>query len=253
MGMECLMAVIAGHARGRGPVVVALSGGVDSALVALAAHRSLGRNALASTASHELVARREFSRAVEMAEEIGIEHHPLLLRPLQDAVIRRNGPDRCYACKRALFRTITMEYGDRCLILDGTNADDDPSRPGLRAVRECGVVSPLAECGLTKDAVRGLAREAGLSNWERMSESCLATRIAPGIPLNADRLSKVERMESFFHERGVESLRVRHDNLVATVEYLPQYADIIEKHRDNFMAEIERIGLGSCRFEEYAE
>ena len=232
-------------------MVVALSGGVDSGLVALAASRAVGADAVAVTASHELVARREFTRAVEVAEWIGIEHHPLLMRPLEDEAIRQNKTNRCYACKRALFRALRLEYGDRCLLLDGTNADDDPSRPGLQAARECGVVSPLAVCGLTKEAVRALAREAGLPNWDRASESCLATRIPTGTPLTTGALSLVERLESYFHERGVPSLRVRPDNLVATVEYSAQCADIIEKYRDNFVAEIQGIGLRSCRFKEW--
>ena len=188
---------------------------------------------------------------MEVAEWIGIEHHPLLLRPLEEPGVRNNGPDRCYACKRALFRTLRLEYGDRCLLLDGTNADDDPARPGLRAVRESGVISPLARCGLTKEAVRALAREAGLPNWDRPSESCLATRIPTGTVLTPEALALVEKLETYFHERGIPSLRVRHDNLVATVEYPAQYAEIIEKHRDNFVAETRRIGLRSCRFKEW--
>ncbi|MEF2230547.1 MAG: asparagine synthase-related protein [Pseudodesulfovibrio sp.] len=252
MGMDELRSCISGHARGRSPVVVALSGGVDSALVALAARAAAGPGVVAATAGHELVARREFTRAVETAEWIGMEHHPVLLRPLLDPAIRGNGDDRCLACKRALFRTMIMEYGDRCLVLDGTNADDDPARPGLLAVRESGVASPLRECGLTKEAVRALAREAGLPDWDRPSDSCLATRIPRGTPLDAGRLAMVERLESFFHERGVAALRVRPDNLVATVEYLPQYADIMRKYRDDFMAEIKRIGLRSCRFQAWS-
>lgn len=251
MGMQCLTKVIRKQGRERRPVVVALSGGVDSSLVALAAYRALGDAVIAVTARSELVAHREFSRAVETAEHIGMEHHPLLLDLLGEAGVRRNGEDRCYACKRAIFRMMVLEYGDNCIILDGTNADDDPARPGLRAVREFGVFSPLRECGLGKARVRSLAKSAGLPHWDRPSDSCLATRIPTGIPLNSNRLEMVLVMESFFQDRGVEVLRVSHDNLVATVEYLPQYSEIIEKNRDNFAAMIEGIGLRSCQFKEW--
>ena len=251
--MDCLTRVIEEESRGRGPVVVALSGGVDSSLVALAAHRATHGKAVAVTVRSELVAGREFTRAVEGAAFMGMEHHPLPLRLLDEPVVRRNGPDRCYGCKRAIFRMMKVEYGDHCLILDGTAADDDPARPGMRAVRENGVVSPLAKCGLGKAQVRRLAREAGLPMWDRPSDSCLATRIPQGISLNAERLKMVESMESFFHGLDAETVRVSHDNLVATVNYLPQYAEIIEKNRDKFAALIKRIGLRSCEYKEWRD
>lgn len=253
MSMECLTRIIRDKSRGRSPVIVALSGGVDSSLVALAAHRAAAEKSVAVTARSELVARREFTRAVETAEFIGMEHHPLLMRILEEPLVRRNGPDRCYGCKRAMFRMMRVEYGDDCLILDGTNAEDDPARPGLRAVRECGVYSPLRECGLGKEAVRSLAGEAGLPSRDRPPDSCLATRIPDGIVLDVRRLGMVETMESFFHELGVETIRVYHDNLVATVEYLHEYSEIIERNRDKFAAVIERIGLRSCAFKEWRE
>ncbi len=148
---------------------------------------------------------------------------------------------------------MVLEYGDDCIILDGTNADDDPARPGLRAVREFGVFSPLKEVDMTKSDVRATAKSIGLPNWNAPSESCLATRIPIGMPLTADRLEKVNTMELFFHNLGVETLRARHDNLVATVEFLPQYADIMKKNRDSFAALIERIGLRSYEFKEWGE
>jgi uncharacterized protein len=253
MSLEGLVRIIGEKSRGREPVVVALSGGVDSSLVALAAHRATRGEGVAVTVRSELVAGREFTRAVEAAAFIGLEHHPLPLQALNESLVRRNGPDRCYGCKSAIFRMMKVEYGDRCLILDGTTADDDPARPGMRAIREHGVVSPLAECGLDKAQVRRLAREAGLPMWDIPSDSCLATRIPQGIPLNKERLKLVETMENFFHDKGVETIRVYHDNLVATVSYLPQYADIIENNRDKFAALIKGIGLRSCRYKEWRE
>lgn len=148
---------------------------------------------------------------------------------------------------------MVVEYGDECLIIDGTNADDDPKRPGLQAVKQFNVFSPLKEQGWGKTKVREVARTIGLPNWNAPSESCLATRIAEGMPLNKARLDMVQVMETFFHQAGVETLRARHDNLVASVEYLPQYADIMNKKRDSFAALIKRIGLRSFEFKEWAE
>ena len=253
MSMEGLKRIISEAAKGRNPVVVALSGGVDSSLVALAAHRGTDGRAFAVTVRSELVPGREFSRAVEAAAFIGMEHHPMPLRILDEDLVRRNGPDRCYGCKLAIFRMMKVEYGDHCLMLDGTAADDDPARPGMRALREFGVVSPLAACGLDKERVRQIAREEGLPMWDRPSDSCLATRIPEGIPLSTDRLKMVETMETFFHEQGADTVRVSHDNLVATVSFLPQYSEIMKQTRDKFAALIERIGLRSCRYKEWRE
>lgn len=251
MSMDCLVRTILEGSRDRSPVVVALSGGVDSSLVALAAQRASPEQAVAVTTRNELVAEREFSLAVEAAAHIGIEHHPLLVNVLEEEDVRRNGENRCYACKAAMFRMMVLEYGDNCLILDGTNADDDPARPGLRALREYGVVSPLKACGLTKQQVRSLAKQEGLPQWDRGSDSCLATRIPVGMPLTREALDAVWRMESFFHQLGVTNLRVSHDNLVATVTYMRQYSDIMNKNRDKFVALIKEIGLKSCRFKEW--
>ncbi|MBI9078829.1 MAG: ATP-dependent sacrificial sulfur transferase LarE [Pseudodesulfovibrio sp.] len=251
MDKKGLSTRISVRASGYNPVVVCLSGGVDSALVASAAHDVLGNRVMAVTVHSELIADRDFTRAVEIAEHIGIEHHPLLVRALDDEFVCQNTEDRCYHCKKGIFRLMALEYGDACVILDGTNADDDPSRPGLCAVREFGVYSPLLDAGLGKSEVRTLACAAGLPNWDTPSESCLATRILAGMPLSKLGLSQVQDMETFFHLQGVQTLRASHDNLMATVTYLPEAADIMVKSSDKFAALIERIGLRSYRIKEW--
>jgi uncharacterized protein len=253
MNMNGLCKLIENRAARLDSVVIALSGGVDSALVAAAAYEVLGRRAEAVTVFSELTSERDFGRAVEIATHIGMPHHTLLMRAMDDKSIQNNSEDRCYHCKNTLFKLILSEYGEGCLIMDGTNADDDSSRPGLQAVQEHGVCSPLLEAGLDKATIRELARLHGLPNWDAPSESCLATRIPFGIPLNSKRLEMVEIMESFFWELGVDTLRAGHDNLMATVEYLPQYTDIINENRDNFAALIDRIGLRSYVFKEWSE
>lgn len=251
MSLDLLVHDIADRCRSAGPFLVAMSGGVDSSLVAAAAYRALGERCVAVTVRSELTVPRDFTRAVELAEHIGIKHHSTLFQALENPSLRGNATDRCYHCKRAIFDLMKRGYGEDCRILDGTNSDDDPARPGLRAVNEFNVLSPLKEAGMGKEVVRMIARGAGLPSWDRPSESCLATRIKAGVELTEKGLAQVRAMESFFHEQGVETLRAYHDNLVATVVCLPQYIDILNKSRDAFAALIKRIGLRSFVFKEF--
>ncbi len=251
--MKSLVTLITDRCQSAPHVVVALSGGVDSSLVAAVALKAIGHKAIGVTVQSELTPQRDFTRAVELAEHIGMVHHPLLMRALEDKMVRRNNEDRCYHCKKGIFELMISEYGDECVIIDGTNADDDPARPGLRAVKEFGVYSPLKEAGMTKSMVRELAKKLGLPSWKLPSESCLATRIPVGMPLGVKALDRVQAMEMFLHDKGVETVRASHDNLVATVTYLTQYAEIMRKNRDSFAALIKRIGLRSFVFKEWSE
>lgn len=250
--MDRLIALIKEKSKNHTSIVVAMSGGVDSGLVAYAAYKALGDASVAVTVHSELTADRDGIRAAAVAEYIGIPHEVLSVSVLGDPVVSKNESDRCYRCKLSIFRTMIEQYGNETLILDGTNADDDPARPGLRAVREFSVFSPLQEAGIVKTEVREMAKKAGLPNWDAPSESCLATRFPVGATLTQESLQLVQAMESYFHGLGVETLRCSHDNLMATVSYLPQYAKIIDENRDNFMALIKKIGLRSCTFKEWA-
>ncbi|MBU4378828.1 MAG: hypothetical protein KUA35_11340 [Pseudodesulfovibrio sp.] len=241
-----------------GLLVVALSGGVDSGLVAAAAHAAgtgpaSGGRVVAVTVCSELSAGRDVERASAVARHIGLAHGTLTARLLENEAVRRNNADRCYHCKRAIFDLMRREFGQECLLVDGTNADDDPARPGLRAAQEYGVFHPLKELAIPKVRVRELARGLGLPNWDTPSESCLATRLPQGLALTQARLDKVRAMEDFLRERGVKTLRARHDDMVATVEYPAQYAGIIAQERDSLADMIKGIGLGSCQFKEWTE
>jgi len=253
MSIEQLATHIAERSGDVGCAAVALSGGVDSGLVAAAARLALGDRALACTVVTEMTQERDKERAIEVAGRIGIEHRLIEASALAVPEVRRNREDRCYHCKSLVFRTMQEAMGSECLLLDGTNADDDPARPGLKAVSEFKVLSPLADLGLGKSNVRALAFDAGLPNWETPSESCLATRIPTGVELSAEGLNRVAIMETFLHTLGLSTVRVRPDNLMATVEYLPQYAEIIENNRDKVMALAKKIGLQSCTFKEWVE
>jgi uncharacterized protein len=256
MNFDTLVSSLANRLCAADQAVIALSGGVDSGLVAAAVHAACARcdhpvRSVAVTIHSELTAGRDVERAGEVARHIGINHHVIDARMLDIDVVRRNGPDRCYHCKDAIFALLRRDWGAGCLLMDGTNGDDDPARPGLRAAAEYGVYHPLRQLGIAKARVRELARAAGLPNHDAPSESCLATRLAPGTMLTAGRLDMVRRMEGFWHERGVRTLRARHDDTVATVKYHRQYSETIKKNRDLFSRMIKGIGLVSCRFEEW--
>ena len=190
---------------------LALSGGVDSALLAWAAGRWGGgwRAYFVHTAfqpAHELADARA------LADFCGLPLTVLEVDVLADPEIAANPPRRCYHCKRAIFAAIAAaaERDGLTLIVDGTNASDDAGdRPGMAALAELGVRSPLRECGLTKADVRRLSREAGLPTWDKPAYACLATRVPTGTPLTAEVLERVERGEAALADLGFRDFRLR--------------------------------------------
>lgn len=253
MNLENLASRIRERTGGAGRVAVAFSGGVDSGLAAAAAYLALGDRAVACTVVSELTTGRDLLRAGKAAAAIGIEHRELTVSALAVAGVRTNPQDRCYHCKQLVFRTIQEAVGGGCLLVDGTNLDDDPTRQGLKAADEFAVFPVLKEAGLVKADVRRLAREIGLPNWNAPSESCLATRVREGVELTVETLAGIEAVESLLNDLGVHTVRVRPDNLVATVEHLPQYSEIMIESRDNIMTAVRRAGWRSCIFKEWSK
>jgi uncharacterized protein len=196
---------------------VAYSGGVDSALALYAATRALGPRAVGVHVRSEFICAAERERAETVAAFLGRECGARVVTRttsvLADASLRANPPDRCYRCKRLVMAEVRAaalaELGDGAAVCEGTNADDDPTRPGLRAVAEAGALSPLSACGLTKRDVRELARAAGLPNAGDPSNSCLATRVPAGHELTFKRLTLVEGMERAARELGLADIRAR--------------------------------------------
>jgi len=203
-------------------VAVALSGGVDSAVVAQAAHLANGSDALAITADSPSVARRDLADARRIAEQIGIRHIVVGTEEFADPDYVRNDGSRCYHCKSELYDRIVAlraELGFD-VICSGANLDDlGDYRPGLVAAAEHGVRHPLQELGFGKAIVRDLARQWGLPIAEKPASPCLSSRIAPGVAVTIERTARVEAAENLLRELGLAECRVRfHEGDLARIE-----------------------------------
>ena len=211
--------VVPALARG-GPALVALSGGVDSAVVAWLARRALGRDSIAVTLAGPSVARAEIRSAVAVAREIDIRHRVVTVDPLQTPEYRANPANRCYFCRSAearVFLSLGAQFGVR-QFLDGVHVDDlGDDRPGLRAMNEAGFCHPLLDAGWTKSDVRAFAHSIALTVADRPSNACLASRVRQGVPLTASLLALVEAAEDVVASYGFRRVRVRVDGKRARV------------------------------------
>ncbi len=207
---------------GKGKVMVALSGGVDSALVAYAAYRALGSSAVAVTADYKTLAQEELDSARRVCSEIGIRHVITEYNELENPDFVKNDKDRCFHCRTQLAEHLAeiLRKEGADTVVDGTNVDDlGEYRPGIAALREGGVKSPLVEVGLGKQEIRECARQAGLSVYDRPSNSCLASRIPWGLEVTAEKLARIEKGENIVkHLFGARQVRVRDLGSSARIE-----------------------------------
>lgn len=230
--------------RELGKVAVACSGGTDSSFLLVAAHQALGDRVLAFTAVTPYIPRREVEQAQALAEQLGVRYR-LIDCPL-DPSIQDNPPQRCYLCKRLLFgefRRIAEEAGYDHL-LDGTNKDDlGDYRPGLRALAELGIRSPLAEIGLTKAEVRALSRELGLATWDLPANACLLTRFPHGTRISETDLRRVEQAEDRVTALGLRPLRVRCHGDLARLEVALEARQRVLELADEILPALRALGF----------
>ena len=202
-------------------VIVALSGGTDSAYLAWAAHRALGEKALSITALSESYSAYDREQVEIFLKATGVRHEFVETHELENPSYRANAADRCYYCKDELFNVLDGLVKERgfAAVAYGVNADDTSDfRPGHRAAAEHRVLTPLLEAKLHKEEIRSLAKRAGLPCWDRPASACLSSRLPYGTEVTAERLSLVERGEAALRELGFRQFRVRLHDKLARVE-----------------------------------
>ena len=245
------LALLEGRLRELGSVAVAFSGGVDSTFLLKVAHDVLGDSAIAVTARSESFPERELNEARAFCEAEGVRHLVVDSDELGIPGFDHNPTNRCYLCKREFFSRI-MEGADAlgvAFVCDGSNADDEGDyRPGLRAVAELGVVSPLREARLTKAEIRSLSRELGLPTWDKQSFACLSSRFPYGERITREKLALVDRAEQWLLDRGFRQLRVRihgdgQQGYLARVEVAPEEMERLFVLRDDVAGALREAGF----------
>ena len=185
----------------------------------------------------------ELDDAERLCAQLGVPMTVLELDVLKNEAVTANPPDRCYHCKTALFGALSAQAlaDGYTLLLDGTNASDDAGdRPGMRALKELHVCSPLRECGLTKAEIRRLSREAGLFTWDKPAYACLATRIPSGDAITAEKLLATERAEAFLFSLGLTDFRVRNYHGAARLQFPEAQLNAVLAHRAEILQELKK-------------
>jgi len=210
-----------------GGLVVAFSGGVDSTFLLAVASEILGEKAIALTVHSPYIANWEIDEAKALTSMLGVEH--VMLEVGVPEIIENNPVDRCYLCKGVIFSSIKAFAASRGIhtVADGSNADDTKDyRPGMRALKELAIASPLLENGITKDQIRSWSKTLGLETWDKPPYACLLTRLPYGTPIVDSDLRMIEAAEHYLIKRGIRAVRVRKHGDVARIE-----VDVTEMHK----------------------
>jgi len=230
--------------RGLESAVLAYSGGVDSTLL-LKGMEMAGIRALAVTGASESMPSQDLEDAIKMAKDIDVPHRVIKTSELQNKDYAANPPDRCRHCKDELFsliRNIAVKENYKH-ILDGSTLDDlSDWRPGLKAAKEHGVRSPLAEAGLGKDLIREISRELGLATWDKPSSPCLASRIPYGMPVTEEKLRRIAEAELFLKDLGLKEFRVRDHEEIARIEVRAEGHEKILKYKKEIARALKGLG-----------
>ena len=230
-----------------GSALVAFSGGVDSCLALAVAARALPKGrVVAVTSNNETYLPSELGLAEAFARSLGVEHVVVDTRELDDPNYAKNPTNRCYFCKSTLYSDLDRMAGERgygCVV-DGANKDDEGDyRPGRKAARELGVVSPLSVAGITKAEVRELAKHLGLPTWDKPALACLSSRFPYGQEITPEKLAQVARAEEFMRSKGYKQVRVRHHGEIARLEVGPDELERAFAEREEISAELTDAGF----------
>ena len=228
-------------------VIVAYSGGVDSAFLAAVANEALGRKALSVTAVSPSLAPSELDEATDLANRIGLNFMTIETNEIDRPDYQANNPDRCFFCKDELYTHLVRFAEEESFdsIVNGTNVDDlGDYRPGIEAAKQYGVRSPLVEAELTKDDIRALSRDMDLPTWDKPAQACLSSRIPYGTTVTVEALTKIAKAEQFLRSKVFKQLRVRHHETIARIEIEPSDFSAItsEPLRSEINQEFKNIG-----------
>jgi uncharacterized protein len=241
--LEELESVVAPY----GSALVAFSGGVDSSLALAISARALPKGkVLAVTSNNETYLPSELDLARDFAASLGVKHLVVNTRELDDPNYASNPTNRCYFCKSTLYSDLARIAGEKgyACVVDGANKDDEGDyRPGRKAAKELGVVSPLSLAGVGKAEVRELARRLGLPTWDKPALACLSSRFPYGQEITPEKLAQVARAEEFMRSRGYEQVRVRHHGEIARLEVGAQEMERAFAEREEISAELKTAGF----------